>query len=83
MSCAFAMESALASPLAEVTTSAEVHDIRYLRPDVAVISCTKYVTDRRPEGGDLATQGAMTYVAVRDDGRWRIALAQTTPIATS
>jgi uncharacterized protein (TIGR02246 family) len=78
-----AMESALASPLAEVTTSAVVHDIRYLRSDVAIISCTKHVTDGRPDGGDLATQGALTYVAVRDDGTWRIALAQTTPIATA
>lgn len=78
-----AMESALASPLADVTTSAEIHDIRYLRPDVAIISCTKHVTDARPDGGDLASQGALSYVAVRDDGTWRIALAQTTPIATA
>jgi len=77
-----AMESALASPLADVATSAEVHDIRYLRSDVAIISCTKHVTDARPDGGDLASQGALTYVAVRDNHTWRIALAQTTPIAT-
>lgn len=76
------MEAALASPLADVTTSAEVHDIRYLRPDVALISCTKHVTDARSDGGDLDSQGALSYVAVRDDDTWRIALAQTTPIAT-
>lgn len=77
-----AKESALESPLADVTTSAEVHDIRYLRPDVAIISCTKRVTDARSDGGDLASQGALTYVAARDNGKWRIALTQTTPIAT-
>jgi uncharacterized protein (TIGR02246 family) len=76
-----AMSAALSSPLADVTTTAEIHDIRYLRPDVAIISCTKHVTDRRPEGGDLASHGSLTYVAVRDDGTWRIALAQTTPVA--
>ena len=77
-----AMESALASPLADVTTTAEIHDIRYLRPDVAIVSCTKHVTDSRPDGGDLASRGAMTYVAVRNNGKWQIALAQTTPIVT-
>ncbi|WP_436794657.1 SgcJ/EcaC family oxidoreductase [Actinospongicola halichondriae] len=77
-----AMEAALASPLADVTTSVEVHDIRYLRPDVALISCSKHVNDARSDGGDLASRGALSYVAVRDDRRWRIALAQTTPVAT-
>lgn len=77
-----AMEAALASPLAAVTTSAEIHDIRYLRPDVALVSATKHVVDDRPDGGDLASHGALTYVAVRDDKTWRIALAQTTPVAT-
>jgi len=81
-----AMNTALASPLADVTTTFEVHDIRYLRPDVALISCTKHVHDGRVDrgdGGDLATRGALSYVSVRDDrGDWRIALAHTTPIAT-
>lgn len=76
-----AMESALASPLAQVRTSAEIVDVRYLRPDVALISCTKHVVDERADGGDLSTRGALSYVAVRDGGTWRIALAQTTPIA--
>jgi uncharacterized protein (TIGR02246 family) len=76
-----AMESALASPLAEVTTTAEIHDIQFIRPDVALISCTKHVTDGRATGDLLATRGSLTYVAVEDDGEWRIALAQTTPIA--
>jgi hypothetical protein len=44
------MESALASPLADVTTTAEIHDIRFIRPDVAIISCTKHVTDGRDTG---------------------------------
>lgn len=78
-----AMQSALASPLAKVTTSAEVHDIRFVRPDVAVVSATKHVTDERDDGERFASEGAMTYVVVRGaDGAWRISLAQTTPIRT-
>ena len=76
-----AMEAAMASPLAEITTTTEVHDIRFVRPDVAIVSCTKHVDDRRGTPDALATRGSLTYVAVEDDGEWRIALAQTTPIA--
>jgi uncharacterized protein (TIGR02246 family) len=78
-----AMEAALASPLAQVTTSAEVHDIRFLRPDTAIVSCTKRVSDQRATADTLATEGSLTYVVVDVDGEWRVALAQTTPIAGS
>ena len=76
-----AMEAALASPLAEVTTTAEIDDIRFVRPDVAIVSCTKHVSDPRDTTGTLATTGRLTYVAVKEDGAWRVALAQTTPVA--
>lgn len=78
-----AMESALASPLAEVTTTAEIHDIRFVRPDVAIISCTKHVSDQRDTTDKFATTGSLTYVAVEDRGAWRVSLAQTTPVAGS
>lgn len=74
-----AMEAALASPLAEVTTTNEVHDIRFVRPDVAIVSCTKHVSDQRETSEKFATSGSLTYVLVNDDGAWRVALAQTTP----
>lgn len=79
-----AMRAALASPLAKVTTTTEVHDIHFLRPDVAVVSATKHVDDGRDDDGErFATKGSMTYVVVREpDGAWRIALAQTTPMQT-
>lgn len=78
------MTSALASPLAKVTTTAEVHDIRFVRPDVAIVSATKHVTDEREEADTFASKGTMTYVVVHAvDAGWRIALAQTTPIAGS
>lgn len=79
-----AMTAALASPLAKVTTTTDVHDIRFVRPDVAIVSATKHVTDARDDGDELASKGAMTYLVV-DDGEigWRIALAQTTPVVGS
>ena len=77
------MTSALASPLAKVTTTAEIQDVRFVRPDVAIVSCTKYVSDERDSTEKFATRGSLTYVIVHDDGDWRVALAQTTPIAGS
>jgi uncharacterized protein (TIGR02246 family) len=83
-----AMESALATPLAKVTTTAEVQDIRFVRPDVAIVSCAKHVsderdTDEREITGTFATTASLTYVAVQEHGEWRVALAQTTPIPGS
>ena len=76
-----AMRGALESSLADVTTTVEIHDVRFVRPDVAIVSCTKVVHDAR-EGSadDLPSSGAMSYVVEASDGAWHIALAQTTPI---
>ncbi|MFD9191705.1 SgcJ/EcaC family oxidoreductase [Streptomyces phaeochromogenes] len=80
-----AMTAALASPLRDVRTTLEVDDIRFVRPDVAIVSLTKTVHDERPDTqgpSDFPARGAMTYVMTRgEDDDWRIALAQTTPIA--
>jgi uncharacterized protein (TIGR02246 family) len=78
-----AMEAALASPLDLVTTTADIDDIRFARPDVAIVSCTKYVSDHRDSTETVATKGSLTYVMVEEDGEWRVALAQTTPVAES
>jgi conserved hypothetical protein len=76
-----AMRSALASPLADVTTTVDIEDIRFLRPDVALVSCTKHVNDGRAEPGDvMPADGAMSYVFLNNGDRWQIALAQTTPV---
>jgi uncharacterized protein (TIGR02246 family) len=76
-----AMEAALASQLAAVATTTEIHDIRFLRPDVAIVSCIKQVSDERDTTEKCATKGSLSYVVVEDNGEWRIALAQTTPVA--
>lgn len=76
-----AMRGALASPLADVTTTVDVEDVQLLREDVALVSCTKHVHDGREGGSALPTSGAMSYVVTRERDGWRIALAQTTPVA--
>lgn len=83
-----AMTAALASPLSSVRTSVEIIDVRFVTSDVAVVSCTKTIHDGRSaddmEAAALpSSAGALTYVVVRTDDAWRIALAQTTPIAES
>lgn len=81
-----AMKRALDTPLAQVTTSTEIDDIRFVRPDVAIVSCTKPVFDNREpaadgdQGGRLPTQGRLTYVVEQNQAGWQIVLAQTTPI---
>ncbi len=77
------MESALASPLGVVTTTAEVDDIRFVRADIAIVSCTKHVFDERETSETFATKGSLTYITVKEDASWRVALAQTTPVAGS
>lgn len=77
-----AMRQALRTPLTDVITRNELIDIAFVRPDVALVSLIKHVSDRREEAGaePLGERGALTFVVVKDDGRWLITLAQTTPI---
>jgi uncharacterized protein (TIGR02246 family) len=79
------MSAALETPLADVITTQEVEDIRFLRPDVALVECVKLIHDRRdpadPAITALADRGMLTFVVVEQQGEWRIASAQTTPVA--
>ncbi|MEV0384348.1 SgcJ/EcaC family oxidoreductase [Nonomuraea sp. NPDC050643] len=82
------MRAALESPLAQVITRNEVKDIRFVRPDVAIVTCLKRVSDGReaevredPRTALPASSGWLTYVVAKEPGgAWRIASAQTTPI---
>jgi uncharacterized protein (TIGR02246 family) len=81
-----AMRQALETSFARVYTKHEIVDVRFLRPDVALVSCIKHISDERePSARDadppLAERGSLTFVLVKQEGRWSIALAQTTPIA--
>ncbi|HWM18906.1 MAG TPA: SgcJ/EcaC family oxidoreductase [Ilumatobacteraceae bacterium] len=81
-----AMQQALDSPLAKVLTTTAIDDIRFLHRDVAIVSCTKHVSDQREStseenaGAALPSTGRLAYVVVRERDGWRIASAQTTPI---
>lgn len=74
-----AMNAALHSPLAQVRATLDVEDVRFPRPDVALVSAVKNVYHEREESGGLPTSGAYTMLMVKNDGEWRVALAQTTP----
>ena len=82
-----AMRAALATPFANVFTRNELVDVRFPRPGVAVVSCIKHISDEREPAArepdaPLAARGATTFVLIKEPGGWRIALTQTTPIAT-
>jgi uncharacterized protein (TIGR02246 family) len=74
-----AMQAALASPLAQVRTTLDIEDVRFPRPDVALVSAVKNVYDEREESGGLPSSGSYSMLLVKDDGAWQVALAQTTP----
>ena len=76
-----AMAGALETSLAQVLTTAEVLDIAFVRPDVALVSCVKHVHDENPEAsGALPSTASLTFAMVDEGDAWRIALAQTTPL---
>lgn len=63
-------------------TTYRVTHVEFLRPDVAAVQVDQVYADN--EGAPLAenAEGAPLYVMVKDDGRWRLAACQNTPVAT-
>jgi uncharacterized protein (TIGR02246 family) len=78
-----AMTAGLKSPMAKVFTRLEIEDIRFIRPDVALVSCTKHVSDERGEGPAMPMRGSLTFTVVGEPDGWKIAVAQTTPIPSA
>ena len=81
-----AMVDALSSGLRDVLTSVTVDRIELLTDAVAVVSCTKTVRDQRGQNESTplpTTRGVLTYVVVKGTAGWKIASAQTTPVASS
>ena len=78
-----AMTAGLKSPMAKVFTRLEIEDIRFIRPDLALVSCAKHVSDERGEGPALQMRGSLTFTVVREPDGWKIAVAQTTPIPSA
>jgi uncharacterized protein (TIGR02246 family) len=79
-----AAKAALESPAADIITTAEVEDVRFVRPDVAIVAAVKRVFDKREDPGTAlpASSGWITYMMVKETGGWRIVSAQTTPVLT-
>lgn len=69
------MAAALRTPLAGVTTRAEVLSVAFPGPDLAVACAVKHVSDGR--------RGAYTVTARRTRDGWRVVSLQTTPIIVS
>ena len=68
----------LAGPLADQYARYVVDEIRFVRPDVALVRKFAWATDA--DGNDLDVGHAMTalYVVVKSDDRWWIAARQNT-----
>jgi uncharacterized protein (TIGR02246 family) len=78
-----AMAKAMETHLANVLTRYELVDITFIRPDVAIVSCIKHISDQNENSDDaLPSKGSFTLVVTRELDGWRIALAQTTGIAS-
>ena len=76
-----AMAAALQTHLARVLTKTELLDVSFLRPNVAIVGCVKYVSDLNEVSSPvLPARGSLTFVVIKGENGWRIALAQTTPI---
>jgi uncharacterized protein (TIGR02246 family) len=75
------MASALKTKLAQVTTRSTIEHITFIRPDVAIVACTKEVEDHNADAAQraLPTRASLTYIVIDEGDGWRIALAQTTP----
>jgi len=78
-----AMARALETPLANVLTKNEIVDITFIRPDVAIVSCIKHITDGNEDAAHgTPARGSLTFVMTKEADGWRIALAQTTAMAS-
>jgi uncharacterized protein (TIGR02246 family) len=80
-----AMAKALNSSLAKVVTKNTIENISFIGLGVAIVTCIKEVSDERDSKDKnlnplSSSKGALTYVVVKEDGTWKISLAQTTPI---
>lgn len=64
----------------ESTISLSLKQVRFLRPDVAVVHVTGHNRNPRPEG-TRESDAVITLVMTRDKGEWKIAAFQNTQVA--
>lgn len=74
-------EQGLAGPLRDQFARYEVRDVRFLRPDVALVHKEAFAVTADGEPIDLEHAMNALYVMVKEDGRWLIAARQNTLVA--
>jgi uncharacterized protein (TIGR02246 family) len=69
------MSEAVKTALSEISTRHELHTIRFLKEDVALVACTKYISSGK---GNEETRAVLTFVMTKQNGNWLISSAQNT-----
>lgn len=73
-----ASEAGLAGPLRDQYARYEVRDVRFVRPDVALVHKEAFAITADGEPIDLDHAMNALYVLVKDDGHWLITARQNT-----
>lgn len=73
-----ASEAGLAGPLRDQYARYEVRDVRFVRPDVALVHKEAFAITADGEPIDLEHAMNALYVLVKDNGHWSIAARQNT-----
>jgi uncharacterized protein (TIGR02246 family) len=71
-------EQGLAGPLRDQYARYEVRDVRFVRPDVALVHKEAYAVTAEGEPIDLDHAMSALYVLVKEDGHWLIKARQNT-----
>ncbi|HEX6359864.1 SgcJ/EcaC family oxidoreductase [Actinophytocola sp.] len=73
-----ASEEGLAGPLKDQYARYEVRDVRFVRPDVALVHKEAFAITEDGDPIDLDHAMSALYVLVREDGRWLVKARQNT-----
>jgi uncharacterized protein (TIGR02246 family) len=74
-------ESGLAGPLRDQFARYEVRDVRFVRPDVALVHKEAFAVTADGEPIDLDHAMNALYVLVKEDGRWLVKARQNTLVS--
>jgi len=74
------IKQAMESSLANVSVKNEVVNITFLRPDVAVVSGIQHIFTKYENLLEEEGRGSLTFVVVKEQGKWLIAAGQNTSI---
>lgn len=76
-----ASEQGLAGPLRDQYARYEVRDVRFVRPDVALVHKEAFAVTADGDPVDLDHAMNALYVLVKDDGRWLVKARQNTLVS--